>query len=53
MKASEDGYTIIVAQVKDSHLWRGLADIWIEFVSLWFLYHQDALDKSLVSAFVM
>jgi hypothetical protein len=53
MKASEDGYTMIAARVKSSHLWRGLADIWIEFESLWFLYHQDALDKSLINAFVM
>jgi hypothetical protein len=48
MKASEDGYTMITARVKDSHLHQGLADIWIEFVSLWFLYHQDTLDKSLL-----
>jgi hypothetical protein len=33
-KASEDGYTMIAARVKDSHLHRGLADVWIEFVSL-------------------
>jgi hypothetical protein len=52
LMASIDGDVMFSAQVKHSHLHRGLADVWIEFKSLWFLYHQDALDKSLVSAFV-
>ncbi|RLM61293.1 hypothetical protein C2845_PM14G08230 [Panicum miliaceum] len=53
LKTSADGYVMFAAQVKHSDLHRGLADVWIEFESLWFLYHQDALDKSLVSAFDM
>ncbi|XP_039778522.1 BTB/POZ and MATH domain-containing protein 2-like [Panicum virgatum] len=28
-------------------------DVWIELENLWDLYHQDALDKSLLSAFCM
>jgi hypothetical protein len=44
---------MFAARVKHTDLYRGLADVWIEFVSLWFLYNQDALDNSLISAFVM
>jgi hypothetical protein len=53
MRATADGDIIFAARVKDSYLHRGLDDVWIEFVSLWFLYHQDALVKSLVSVFLM
>jgi hypothetical protein len=53
IRATADGDVMFAARVKDSNLHQGLADVWIKFVSLWFLYHQDALDKSLVSAFVM
>ncbi|RLM93868.1 putative hydroxyproline-rich glycoprotein [Panicum miliaceum] len=53
LKASADGEVMFAARVKHSYLHRGLADVWIKFESLWFLYHQDALHKSLVSAFVM
>jgi hypothetical protein len=53
MRATADGDVMFVAQVKDSDLHRGLADVWIEFVSLWFLYHQDVLNKSLVSVILM
>ena len=53
MKQSGDGCVMFVAQIQDSHLFRGLADVWIKFISLWFLYHQDALDKSLLGAFPM
>jgi hypothetical protein len=53
MKESADGLIMIAAQVKDNHLFRGLANVWIEFESLWFIYHQDTLYKSLVSGFVM
>jgi hypothetical protein len=52
LKASVDGDVMFAARVKHNDLYRGLADVWIEFVSLWFLYHQDTLDKSLTSAFV-
>nr|TKW39630.1 hypothetical protein SEVIR_1G191800v2 [Setaria viridis] len=34
----------------DRDYFRGLDDIWIKFDSLYYLYHQDALDKSLTSA---
>jgi hypothetical protein len=53
MGPTADGDVMFAARVKDSDLYRGLADVWVEFVSLWFLYHQDALDKSLVSVFLM
>jgi uncharacterized membrane protein len=53
MRATADGDVMFAARVKDSDLHRALANVWIEFVSLWFLYHQDALDKSLVSVFLM
>jgi hypothetical protein len=36
MRSSADGKIMIAAQVKDSHLHRGLADVWIEFVSVCF-----------------
>jgi hypothetical protein len=53
LKASAYGDVMFAARVKHRHLHRGLADVWIEFESLWFLYHQDTPNKSLVSAFVM
>ena len=53
MKSSAEGNIMFAAQIKDNHFHRGMDDIWIEFENLWFLYHQDALDKSLISAFVM
>jgi len=53
MKAAADGTIMIAARVKDEDLYRGAADVWIEFESLWFLYHQDALDKFLLSVFCM
>ena len=31
----------------------GLDDLWIYFENLYDLYHQDALDKSLLSVFCM
>jgi hypothetical protein len=40
---------MFAAWVKHTNLYRGLTDVWIEFVSLWFLYHQDVLDKSFVT----
>jgi hypothetical protein len=53
MRATAGGDVMFTTRVKDSDLHWGLADIWIEFVSLWFLYHEDALDKSLISVFLM
>jgi hypothetical protein len=47
MRATADVDVTFTARVKDSDLHRGLAGIWIDFESLWFLYHQDALGKSL------
>jgi hypothetical protein len=53
MKYSSEGNIMFAARIKDSHFHRGMDDVWIELVSLWDLYHQDALDKSLLSAFYM
>jgi hypothetical protein len=53
MRAITDGDVMFAARVKDSDLHRGQADVWIKFVSLWFLYHQDALDKSLISVLLI
>jgi hypothetical protein len=53
LKATADGDVMFAARVMHTNLYRGFADIWIVFMSLWFLYHQEALDKSPISAFVM
>jgi hypothetical protein len=53
MRATVVGNVMFAARVEDSDLYRGLADVWIKFVSLWFQYHQDTLDKYLVSVFLM
>ena len=53
MEAVVDGWIMFAAWVQDHDYFRGLDDIWIEFESLWYLYHQDALDKSLISAWVL
>ena len=44
---------MFAARIKDSHFHRSMDDVWIELVNLWDLYHQDALDKSLLSTFYM
>ena len=53
MKACSEGNVMLIAQIQDGHFHRGMDDVWIEFIGLWYLYHQDALDKSLVSVFTM
>ena len=53
MKASTTKDVIFRAQVQDRHFHRGMDDVWIEFENLYDLYHQDALDKSLLSVFSM
>ena len=53
IKSSSVGNIIFAARIQDKHFHQGMDDVWIEFTSLWFLYHQDALDKSLVNAFSM
>ena len=49
LKASAEGYIMIAARIKNTHFYLGLDGIWIDFDHFWFLFHQDALDKSLVS----
>ena len=53
MKASVEGYVMLAARIKYIYFHRGMDDVWIDFDNLWFLNHQDALDKSLVNAFAM
>ena len=53
MKSSAEGHIMFASRIKDSHFHWGIDDVWIDFEHLWFLYHQDALDMSLVSVFAM
>lgn len=50
---SQNGLEMFPARIKDEHFWRGAADVWIEFLALYDLYHQDALHKSLMSVWMM
>ena len=52
-KVSAEGTIMFAARVQHRHFNPGIDDVWIKFISLLFLYHQDALDMSLVSAFAM
>ena len=53
LKASAMKDVMFHARVQDRHFNRGMDDVWIEFENLYDLYHQDALDKSLLSVFYM
>ena len=53
LKASARKDVMFRARVQDRHFNRGMDDVWIEFDNLYDLYHQDALDKSLLSVFCM
>jgi hypothetical protein len=53
MKASASKDVVFHARIQDRHFHQGMDDIWIEFENLYDLYHQDALDKSLLSVFCM
>ena len=53
MKYSSEGNIMFAAHIKDNNFHRGMDDVWIELENLWDLYHQDALDKSLLSTFCM
>ena len=53
MKYSTEKNIMFATRIKDSHFHRGMDDVWIELENLWDLYHQDALDKSLLSAWCM
>ena len=47
------GHVMFATRIKDRHFHRGMDYVWIELENLWDLYHQDALDKSLLSAWCM
>ena len=53
LKASAEGYIMIATRIKHTHFYRGMDDIWIDFDHFLFLFHQDTLDKSLVSVWSM
>jgi hypothetical protein len=53
MQSSTEGNIIFAARIQDRHFYQGIDDVWIEFETLWDLYHQDALDKSLLSVFAL
>ena len=53
MKATSKGHVMLAARIQDRHFHLGMDDVWIKFVSLWFLYHQDTHEKSLISVFAM
>ena len=52
-KSSVEGHIMFATRIKYSHFHRGIDDVWIDFEYLWFLYHQDGLDKSHVSVFAV
>ena len=53
IKASATKGVVFCARVQDRHFNRGMDDVWIRFENLFDIYHQDALDKSLLSVFCM
>ena len=53
LKASARKDVMFRARVQDRHFNRGMDDVWINFENLYDIYHQDALDKSLLSVFCM
>jgi hypothetical protein len=53
MKLSAEGNVMLATRIQDRHFHRGIDHVWIEVEIFLFLYHQNALDKSLLSAFTM
>ncbi|KAK3121231.1 hypothetical protein QOZ80_8BG0648980 [Eleusine coracana subsp. coracana] len=53
MKAFAQGQSFLSLRFIDEHYFRGEDEINIEFSKFWFLFNQDALDKSLISAWVL
>ena len=49
LKACAEGYIMLAAQIKHTHFYRGMDDIWINVDHFLFLCHQDTLDKSFIS----
>lgn len=47
------GQTLLILRFQDQHFFRGMDEISIDFSEFWYLYHQDALEKSLISAWVL
>ena len=52
MSKSKDGLTMFTAR-GTKELYGLPFEIWIDFEDLWLLYHQDALSKGLISAWIM
>lgn len=53
MQACKDGQAFLSAKIKHEHYFYGEDLINIEFAELHQLYHQDALDKCLVSSWCL
>ena len=53
LKACANAYIMLAARIKHTHFYRGMDDIWIDFDHFLFLFHQDALDKSLISVWAI
>ena len=53
MKASADGTVALAARVRNEHFHRGVNDIIIDLDAFHLLFHQDALDKGLISCWCM
>ena len=52
MKKSADGMEMFAARIVNS-LYRSPADVWIDFGDIWYVYQQDAVSKSLISAWIL
>lgn len=53
MEAAKEGKNWINLEVKEEHYGRGTAQVQVEFEELFQLFQQDAIDKSIVSAYCL
>ena len=53
VQSKAKGLEMFPSRIKDEHFWRGADDVYVEFVALFDLYHQDALHKCLMSVWCM
>lgn len=53
MKASANGFAMMEVRIGDQHFFRGEAIINAMLEELYFLFNQDALDKTLISCWVL
>nr|TKW03580.1 hypothetical protein SEVIR_7G050700v2 [Setaria viridis] len=53
MQASAEGFAVLEVRIDDQHFFRGEDIINVLLEELYFLFNQDALDKSLISCWVL